>query len=205
VSLHHLPVVIVVTGELDIANAPAIRAALLGAEATGAAEIVLDLSDLTFMGSVGLRVILEADARARAAGRRLTLRVSPAEPPSPPGAVTWRAPGAGTMTRRVAAQRAQARRQGSSRPSGGGAATERRVGSSGGTQLATRPGRDDLMAKMQRLLATPAGSTAQRRATFSRPGPPRPPSPPPHARAHQAWPTVQVLHRLARERSIVAL
>jgi anti-sigma B factor antagonist len=72
------PVVIFVTGELDIANAPAIEAALLGAEASGAAEIVLDLSRLEFMGSVGLRVILDADARAKAGSHRLTLRVSSA-------------------------------------------------------------------------------------------------------------------------------
>jgi len=54
------PVVIFVTGELDIANAPTIEATLFGAEAAGAEEIVLDLSRLDFMGSVGLRVILDA-------------------------------------------------------------------------------------------------------------------------------------------------
>ena len=71
-------VVIAVAGELDIANAPAVEAALRGAEASGAAEIVLDLSGLHFMGSVGLRLILDADARAREWGHRLTLRMSPA-------------------------------------------------------------------------------------------------------------------------------
>jgi anti-anti-sigma factor len=73
-----VPVVIAVAGELDIANAPAIDAALRDAEASGAREIVLDLSGLHFMGSVGLRLILEADDRARALGHRLTLRTSPA-------------------------------------------------------------------------------------------------------------------------------
>lgn len=72
------PVVIAVSGELDIANAPAVEAALRGAEASGAGEIVLDLSGLHFMGSVGLRVILEADERARLLGHTLTLRTSPA-------------------------------------------------------------------------------------------------------------------------------
>jgi anti-anti-sigma factor len=73
-----VPVVIAVSGELDIANAPAIERALRDAEAAGAREIVLDLSGLHFMGSVGLRIILEADDRARRLGHRLTLRTSPA-------------------------------------------------------------------------------------------------------------------------------
>jgi anti-anti-sigma factor len=66
-------VVVVIPGELDIANAPAIEAALRGAEASGAEEIVLDLSELRFMGSVGLRLILEAVERAEARGQRLTI------------------------------------------------------------------------------------------------------------------------------------
>jgi anti-anti-sigma factor len=66
-------VVVTVPGELDIANAPAVEAALLGAEASGAGEIVLDLSELRFMGSVGLRIILEAAERAGARGHRLTI------------------------------------------------------------------------------------------------------------------------------------
>ena len=70
------PVVIAVTGELDIANACFVEAALLGVEASGAEEIVLDLTDVGFLASVGLQVILDADERARACGRRLTLRPS---------------------------------------------------------------------------------------------------------------------------------
>jgi anti-anti-sigma factor len=69
-------VVIAVPGELDIANAAAVEAALLAADASGADEIVVDLSGLRFMGSVGLRLLLEADERAQARGRRLTLRAS---------------------------------------------------------------------------------------------------------------------------------
>ena len=71
-------VVVAVPGELDIANAPAIEAALRGAEASGADEVVLDLSELGFMGSVGLRIILEAVERAQARGHRLTLVAGPA-------------------------------------------------------------------------------------------------------------------------------
>lgn len=71
-------VVLSVPGELDIANAAAIEAALLGAEASGAGEIVLDLSELQFMGSVGLQIILEAVERAAARGHRLTILPSKA-------------------------------------------------------------------------------------------------------------------------------
>ena len=71
-------VVVTVPGELDIANAGAIEAALLGAEASGADEIVLDLSELRFMGSVGLRLLLDAAERADARGCRLTIVASPA-------------------------------------------------------------------------------------------------------------------------------
>jgi carboxylate-amine ligase len=65
-----------VSDELDIANAPAVEAALRGAEEAGADEIVLDLSDLRFMGSAGLHVILQADERARRGGYKLTLLTS---------------------------------------------------------------------------------------------------------------------------------
>ncbi len=67
-----------VTGELDVATVPAVEAALRRAEACGADEVVLDLSGLTFIGSAGLRLILEADDRARSAGHRLTLRTGAA-------------------------------------------------------------------------------------------------------------------------------
>lgn len=72
------PVVIAVTGELDIANACFLEAALLGVEASGAEEVVLDMTGVQFLGSVGLQVILDADERARGCGRRLTLLTSAA-------------------------------------------------------------------------------------------------------------------------------
>jgi STAS domain len=42
-------------------------------EATDARSIVVDLSDLTFMDSSGMRVLLSAHARSRADANRLTL------------------------------------------------------------------------------------------------------------------------------------
>jgi anti-anti-sigma factor len=60
-------------GELDIASAPRIEEALSEAEEQAPAIIVLDLRQLGFMDSTGLRTILAADARAKEAGRRLVV------------------------------------------------------------------------------------------------------------------------------------
>jgi anti-sigma B factor antagonist len=60
-------------GELDISTAPRLEADLRRAEAGSARVIVLDLSQLDFMDSTGLRLLIAADARARDDGRRLVL------------------------------------------------------------------------------------------------------------------------------------
>jgi anti-anti-sigma factor len=52
-------------GELDLATAAEAEQQLTRAEA-GATSIVLDLSALTFIDSTGIRMIVAADARARA-------------------------------------------------------------------------------------------------------------------------------------------
>ena len=66
---------IALRGELDIGNAPEVEDALLAAEATAAEIIRLDLRELEFMDSTGLRVILSAQLRAAVDGDRL--RVTP--------------------------------------------------------------------------------------------------------------------------------
>ena len=43
------------------------------AEASDAREIVLDLSNLAFLDSTGLRLVIHADARSRSDGNRLRL------------------------------------------------------------------------------------------------------------------------------------
>jgi anti-sigma B factor antagonist len=53
-------VVIVMEGELDMANAPALQDAIESEELAGAENVVLDLQGLTFLDSTGLRVILAA-------------------------------------------------------------------------------------------------------------------------------------------------
>jgi anti-anti-sigma factor len=64
---------IVLRGEFDIAGAERLEAALARAEAGAPRVLVLDLSELEFMDSTGLRIVLAADARARDDGRELRI------------------------------------------------------------------------------------------------------------------------------------
>jgi anti-anti-sigma factor len=66
---------IILRGDLDIGNAPQVEEALLAAEATDVPIIRLDLRELDFLDSTGLRVILSAQLRAAVDGDRL--RVTP--------------------------------------------------------------------------------------------------------------------------------
>jgi anti-anti-sigma factor len=63
-------------GELDIATAPLLEDALVRAETEPVSVIELDLSELTFMDSAGIHVLLQAAARTRADSLRLRI-VSP--------------------------------------------------------------------------------------------------------------------------------
>ncbi len=69
--------VIAPIGELDIATAPEVQQELERVEATDARSIVLDLSGLTFISTIGIQIVLEAEARSRANGSRLTLLQGP--------------------------------------------------------------------------------------------------------------------------------
>jgi anti-anti-sigma factor len=67
-------VVLAVRGEIDGLTAP-VLAGLVGALVEGGRrDVVLDLSELTFMDAAGLRVIVEASSRLGAAGRTITVR-----------------------------------------------------------------------------------------------------------------------------------
>jgi anti-sigma B factor antagonist len=66
-----------VAGELDLSTAADVEEELVAVERTGVATILLDLSGLQFMDTSGIRLLLTADARARANGNRLTLRRPP--------------------------------------------------------------------------------------------------------------------------------
>jgi anti-anti-sigma factor len=60
-------------GELDISGAEGIERAIEVVEQTTTGVLVIDLRDLEFMDSTGLRLILSADARARDRGSRLVI------------------------------------------------------------------------------------------------------------------------------------
>jgi anti-anti-sigma factor len=66
---------VVLDGELDIST---LDEALRRVEAAERAEpplLVIDMSELTFVDSSGVRLVLLADERARAAGRRIAVRL----------------------------------------------------------------------------------------------------------------------------------
>ena len=69
-------VTVVVTGEVDLDTAPAVRDEVLG-HLHGGVSVHLDLGDVTFMDSSGLHVLLATTRRASLVGAELRLvRVS---------------------------------------------------------------------------------------------------------------------------------
>jgi anti-sigma B factor antagonist len=63
------------TGELDLYNAHIVREQLLAAAARNPERLIIDLSDVAFIDSTGLGVLIEA--RARLANSRAFLLVAP--------------------------------------------------------------------------------------------------------------------------------
>ena len=72
-SRHADRYVIAATGDLDMSSAGQLDAEIRTAEATNVDRIILDLSGLTFMDSIGLRSLLQAQARSQADSNRLRL------------------------------------------------------------------------------------------------------------------------------------
>ena len=64
---------LVVSGELDLATAERLEEELKRHERDEPSTLVLDLRELTFMDSTGLRTVIAADARARERGIRLVI------------------------------------------------------------------------------------------------------------------------------------
>ncbi|HEV8421410.1 MAG TPA: STAS domain-containing protein [Actinomycetota bacterium] len=60
-------------GELDISEVEQVQKALAAAEAKQPRVLVIDLRGLEFMDSSGIRLVVEADLRARQEDRRLLL------------------------------------------------------------------------------------------------------------------------------------
>jgi anti-anti-sigma factor len=67
------------SGELDIATVPLAERALRVAEQADARELVIDLSQVRFIDSTGLRCVLGAHRRATELGRVLKVRRGPAQ------------------------------------------------------------------------------------------------------------------------------
>ena len=63
---------IAVAGEIDMAGGPVLEAALLQCEGDG--PLVIDLGQVSFIDSSGLRSLLEAGRRARGRGTTVHLR-----------------------------------------------------------------------------------------------------------------------------------
>jgi anti-anti-sigma factor len=66
-------------GELDLSTVPIVQAQLAELESAGFTRLVLDLRQLRFLDSSGLRLLIEWDARARADGVELTVIPGPPE------------------------------------------------------------------------------------------------------------------------------
>ena len=62
-----------VTGELDLRTSPQLEERLARAFDAGTELVILDLRQIEFMDSTGLRVFLSAHQRARETGRRFAL------------------------------------------------------------------------------------------------------------------------------------
>jgi anti-anti-sigma factor len=73
-------------GEVDMSNADDLRAAI---ESTAAADVIVDIGDLRYLDSSGLRAIEQAFRRARSSSRSFAL----VAPPGSPAEWTYRVSG----------------------------------------------------------------------------------------------------------------
>ena len=69
--------VLAVSGELDVATVKALREALDEALGAGTARLLVDLTGLFFIDSIGCRELVRAAKRARTAGGSVELVVPP--------------------------------------------------------------------------------------------------------------------------------
>lgn len=69
--------VIALAGEMDLSTVDLVERELLHVETTDAATIVLDLSELEFLDSTGVRLVFMADARSRNDSGRMRIRRGP--------------------------------------------------------------------------------------------------------------------------------
>jgi anti-sigma B factor antagonist len=60
-------------GDIDLANAPQLRAELTEAIAQGGAHLLVDCAHLTFIDSMGITVLLEANRKLEEDGRHMLI------------------------------------------------------------------------------------------------------------------------------------
>jgi anti-anti-sigma factor len=70
-------IVVAVAGELDLATSGRLESKLRGVEARRPPMLIIDLSQLSFIDSTGLRLIIGAHTRAREDERRLSIIPGP--------------------------------------------------------------------------------------------------------------------------------
>jgi anti-anti-sigma factor len=70
-------IVVVLTGELDLATSGAFEEHMRGAESSRPSRLIVDLTALGFMDSTGLQTLLRARERANGSEYRLFLRRGP--------------------------------------------------------------------------------------------------------------------------------
>jgi anti-anti-sigma factor len=75
-------VVLELHGELCLASAPTVSEHLHGLIASGFERIVLDLRPVTFMDSTGVRLLVETEAGAAAAGFHFAIVIDSGQPSS---------------------------------------------------------------------------------------------------------------------------
>jgi len=63
----------VVRGEVDMTTGERFEREVLAAEERRPATLIIDLTAVDFLDSTGLQIVLDADVRAREAGRRLVV------------------------------------------------------------------------------------------------------------------------------------
>ena len=68
---------LVLRGELDLSTVSKVEEELRRAEASEPSLLLLDLSELNFLDSTGLRLIVTTDQRAREGGRRVAVVKGP--------------------------------------------------------------------------------------------------------------------------------
>ena len=61
-------IVVALTGEMDIANAPQLASRVVGFGGTGRDRVVIDLSELTFIDSTGINALVSAVRSVEAVG-----------------------------------------------------------------------------------------------------------------------------------------